>query len=89
MQKITPMLWFDIQAEEAARFYVSVFPNSRILQVTHYGDHGPMPKGLVMTVSFELAGQRFTARRMLQEYATQFYMPAMCGRAIPDEPPVS
>jgi predicted 3-demethylubiquinone-9 3-methyltransferase (glyoxalase superfamily) len=61
MQEIKPMLWFDTQAEEAAKFYVSVFPNSRILQTTRYGDHGPMPKGLVMTVEFELAGQRFTA----------------------------
>lgn len=61
MQKITPFLWFDTQAEEAANFYVSVFPNSRIVQVSHYGDAGPMPKGTVMTVSFEMNGQTFTA----------------------------
>ena len=60
-QKITTFLWFDNNAEEAARFYVSVFKNSRILQVTHYGDLGPGPKGSVMTVNFELDGQEFTA----------------------------
>ena len=61
MQKITPFLWFDNNAEEAAKFYVSVFPNSRIVSTTRYGDSGPGPKGSVMVVSFELAGQRFTA----------------------------
>lgn len=61
MQKITPMLWFDGKAEEAANFYVSIFPNSRILSVTRYGDAGPGPKGQVMVVSFELYGQKFTA----------------------------
>ncbi len=59
MQKITPCLWFDTQAEEAAKFYVSVFPHSRIKQVTHYGDTGPGRKGSVMTVAFELDGQAF------------------------------
>jgi len=59
MTKITPSLWFDTQGEEAARFYTSVFPNSRILEVTHYGPAGPRPEGMVMTVSFELDGQRF------------------------------
>jgi predicted 3-demethylubiquinone-9 3-methyltransferase (glyoxalase superfamily) len=61
MQKISTFLWFDDQAEEAADFYVSVFPNSRIVSVARYGDVGPGPKGQVMVVSFELAGQRFTA----------------------------
>src|SRR5437899_732012 len=61
MQKITPFLWFDSQAEEAAKFYVSLFPNSKIVSTTRYGDAGPGPKGQVMTVSFELAGTRFTA----------------------------
>ena len=62
MQRITPMLWFDGQAEEAAKFYVSVFKNSKIKQVTHYtGDDLPERKGQVMTVSFELDGQEFTA----------------------------
>lgn len=60
-QKITPFLWFDGQAEEAARFYTSVFKGSRILEVSRYGDGAPMPKGTVMTVGFELAGQHFTA----------------------------
>ena len=61
MQKITPFLWFDDQAEEAAEFYVSVFPNSPILEVSRYGSAGPRPEGMVMTVSFELDGQRVTA----------------------------
>lgn len=61
MQKITPFLWFDNQAEEAANFYVSIFKNSKIVVVTHYGDSGPGPKGSVMTVGFQLEGQDFTA----------------------------
>jgi predicted 3-demethylubiquinone-9 3-methyltransferase (glyoxalase superfamily) len=59
MQKITPCLWFDTQAEEAAAFYTSVFANSRILEVSRYGEAGPGPAGSVMTVSFELDGQEF------------------------------
>ena len=58
-QKIVPNLWFDTQAEEAAGFYTSVFKNSRIVNVTHYTDVGPRPAGMVMTVEFELDGQRF------------------------------
>jgi len=61
LQKISPFLWFDHQAEEAARFYTSVFKNSRIGAVTRYGEAGPGPKGSVMTVAFELDGQTFTA----------------------------
>ena len=61
MQKITPFLWFDNNAEEAANFYVSVFKNSRILNVARYGDAGPGPKGTVMTANFELNGQEFIA----------------------------
>jgi predicted 3-demethylubiquinone-9 3-methyltransferase (glyoxalase superfamily) len=61
MQKITPFLWFDSQAEEAARFYVSVFANSRILKLVRYGEAGPGPAGSVMTVVFELNGVQFTA----------------------------
>jgi len=61
MQKITPCLWFDTQGEEAARFYTSVFPNSRIRKITRYGSAGPMPEGTVLTVSFELDGQAFVA----------------------------
>jgi predicted 3-demethylubiquinone-9 3-methyltransferase (glyoxalase superfamily) len=61
LQRITPFLWFDHQAEEAARFYTSVFENSRIEAVTRYGEAGPGPNGSVMTVSFELDGQKFVA----------------------------
>ncbi len=61
MNKITPCLWFDTEGEEAALFYTSVFPNSRIVDVARYGSAGPRPEGTVMTVSFELNGQRFVA----------------------------
>jgi predicted 3-demethylubiquinone-9 3-methyltransferase (glyoxalase superfamily) len=61
MQKITPFLWFDDQAEEAMHHYVSNFRKSKVLGVTRYGDAGPGPKGSVMTAAFELEGQRFTA----------------------------
>ena len=60
-QRITPNLWFDMQAEEAAAFYTSVFDNSRIVHITHYTEAGPRPAGTVMTVAFELDGQRFVA----------------------------
>jgi predicted 3-demethylubiquinone-9 3-methyltransferase (glyoxalase superfamily) len=59
MQKIVPNLWFDTEAEEAAGFYVSVFKNSRIVNVARYTEAGPRPAGTVMTVEFELDGQRF------------------------------
>jgi len=61
VQKITPFLWFDKEAEEAAKLYVSIFQNSKVGKVLRYGDTGPGPKGSVMTVSFELEGQQFTA----------------------------
>jgi predicted 3-demethylubiquinone-9 3-methyltransferase (glyoxalase superfamily) len=61
MQKITPFLWFDNQAEDAARFYLSIFKNSRILGISRYGEAGPGPAGSVMTVRFELNGQEFIA----------------------------
>jgi predicted 3-demethylubiquinone-9 3-methyltransferase (glyoxalase superfamily) len=61
MQKITTMLWFDGQAEEAAKFYVSVFKNSKMGKVVRYGDAGPGPKGSVMVASFEVNGREFTA----------------------------
>jgi predicted 3-demethylubiquinone-9 3-methyltransferase (glyoxalase superfamily) len=61
MQKITPFLWFDGKAEEAARFYVSIFKNSRIVGMSRYGEQGPGPKGSVMVVTFELDGQEFSA----------------------------
>jgi predicted 3-demethylubiquinone-9 3-methyltransferase (glyoxalase superfamily) len=60
-QKIVPNLWFDTQAEEAAEFYISVFKQGRILSVSRYTDAGPRPAGTVMTVEFELDGQRFVA----------------------------
>ena len=60
MSEITPFLWFDTEAEDAAKFYTSLFPNSRILEVTRFNAAGPGPKGSVMTVSFEVNGQRFT-----------------------------
>jgi predicted 3-demethylubiquinone-9 3-methyltransferase (glyoxalase superfamily) len=61
MQKITPFLWFNGQAEQAAKFYASIFPKSKIRKVTRYGDAGPGPTGSVMTVEFEIAGQKFIA----------------------------
>jgi predicted 3-demethylubiquinone-9 3-methyltransferase (glyoxalase superfamily) len=61
MPNLTPYLWFDTEGEEAAEFYTSVFPNSRILEITRYGSAGPRPEGTVMTVSFELDGKRFVA----------------------------
>lgn len=61
MPKITPFLWFDGQAEQAAEFYVSVFPNSRITQVARYGPAGPGPEGQAMVVAFELDGAAFNA----------------------------
>ena len=61
MQKITPFLWFDNQAEVAANFYVSIFKNSKIVKINRYGEAGPGPKGSVMTVVFQLDGQEFIA----------------------------
>ena len=61
MPKPTPFLWFDKEAEQAASYYVSIFPNSKINAVTRYGAAGPGPKGSVMTVEYELDGQRFVA----------------------------
>jgi predicted 3-demethylubiquinone-9 3-methyltransferase (glyoxalase superfamily) len=61
VQKIVPSLWFDTQAEEAAKFYVSIFKDSKITTVTRYGSAGPRPEGMVMTVDFRLAGQDFNA----------------------------
>jgi len=61
MQKITPFLWFDNNAEEAMNFYVSIFKNSKVISVARYGDAGPGPKGSVMTANFQLNGQEFVA----------------------------
>ena len=61
MPKITPNLWFDTQGKEAAEFYCSIFPNSKITHISYYGEAGPREAGMVLTVDFELDGQRFTA----------------------------
>ena len=61
MQKIVPFLWFNGQAEEAANFYISIFKNSKILNISRSGDAGPGPKGSVMSATFELNGERFIA----------------------------
>ena len=61
MPRITPNLWFDTESQEAAEFYVSIFPNSKVTSVTYYGDAGPRPAGMVLTVDFVLDGQPFTA----------------------------
>ena len=61
MQKITPFLWFDGKAEEAANFYTSIFQNSKILNISRYSEEGPGPAGTAMTVTFQLNGQEFTA----------------------------
>jgi predicted 3-demethylubiquinone-9 3-methyltransferase (glyoxalase superfamily) len=78
MQKIHPFLWFDTQAEEAAELYTSIFPNSKILEVTHYAEGAPGETGSVMTVSFELEGQHFTALNAGPEFkfteAISFYV---------------
>jgi predicted 3-demethylubiquinone-9 3-methyltransferase (glyoxalase superfamily) len=59
LSKITPCLWFDTEAEDAANFYTGIFKNSRVVKVTHCGSVGPRPEGMVMTVDFELDGQPF------------------------------
>jgi predicted 3-demethylubiquinone-9 3-methyltransferase (glyoxalase superfamily) len=61
MQKIVTSLWFDDEAEEAAKFYCSIFPNSKITKLSRYGSAGPRPEGMVMAVDFELDGQGFNA----------------------------
>jgi predicted 3-demethylubiquinone-9 3-methyltransferase (glyoxalase superfamily) len=61
MPKISPFLWFDTQAEEAAKFYVSIFEDSKIVRITHNSDSAPGPTGSVLTVEFDLSGQRFVA----------------------------
>jgi predicted 3-demethylubiquinone-9 3-methyltransferase (glyoxalase superfamily) len=61
MQKITPFLWFDDKAEEAANFYISIFKNSKMGRITRYGEAGPGPKGTAMSVTFQLEGQEFFA----------------------------
>jgi predicted 3-demethylubiquinone-9 3-methyltransferase (glyoxalase superfamily) len=78
MQKITPFLWFDDNAEEAANFYTSIFKNSKILNIARYGEAGPGPRGTVMTVTFQLEGQEFMALNGGPHYtfspATSFFV---------------
>jgi len=61
MQKVTPFLWFDGNAEEAANFYISIFKNSKMGKISRYGDAGPGPKGSAMSVTFQIEGQEFFA----------------------------
>lgn len=61
MQSITPFLWFDHDAEEAVEFYTSIFPNAKVHEVSRYAEGAPVPAGTVMTITFELLGQRFIA----------------------------
>src|SRR5581483_12464765 len=78
MPKITPFLWFDHQAEEAMNFYTSIFKNSKVLGVSRYGEAGPGAPGSVMTATFELEGQQFTALNGGPEFnfteAVSFYV---------------
>ena len=78
MQKITPFLWFDNQAEDAVKFYTSIFKNSKTRSVTRYGEAGPGPAGSVLTASFELEGLEFTALNGGPHFkfteATSFYV---------------
>ncbi len=68
MQKVTPCLWFDGQAEEAVKLYTSIFKNSKINEVSHYGEAGPLPAGTVLTMTFELEGQPLMALNGGPEY---------------------
>ena len=80
MSKITPFLWFDTQAEEAVRFYVSLFPNSKIGSISRYTEAGPMPAGSAMTVPFELDGMPMTALNggPMYKFTEAFSLSAAC-----------
>jgi predicted 3-demethylubiquinone-9 3-methyltransferase (glyoxalase superfamily) len=78
MQKITPCLWFDGKAEDAANFYTSIFKNSKILNIARYGEAGPGPKGSVMVVTFELEGQRFMALNGGPQYTISPAISLLC-----------
>ena len=67
MQNITPFLWFNANAEEAVNFYVSLFPDSKIVETSRWGDSGPLPKGTLLSATFELRGQRFMAMNAGQD----------------------
>ena len=85
-QSITPFLWFDTQAEDAAKYYVSLFPNSKITHVSRYGDAGPGPKGSVMVVAFELMGQRLLLRSMADRHYKLDEAFSLSGRTAPNRP---
>ncbi|QCX81381.1 3-demethylubiquinone-9 3-methyltransferase [Streptomyces sp. YIM 121038] len=85
MPKITPNLWFDTKALEAAEFYVSVFPNSKVNNVSYYGEAGPRPAGTVLTVDFELDGQAFTALNGGPEFTFDEAVSFVIGCADQDE----
>jgi predicted 3-demethylubiquinone-9 3-methyltransferase (glyoxalase superfamily) len=85
MPTITPNLWFDTQALEAAEFYTSIFPNSEITNVSHYGEAGPRETGMVLTVDFVLDGQRFTAINGGPEFTFDEAISFMIGCADQDE----
>lgn len=88
MQKISPCLWFDNQAEEAANYYVSIFKNSKILDISRYGEGAPVPAGTVLVVSFELEGLEFQALNGGPAFtfteATSFYVNAETQDEIDD-----
>ncbi|OLC93521.1 MAG: hypothetical protein DMG35_19115 [Acidobacteria bacterium] len=88
MQKITPFLWFNGQAEEAANFYTSIFKNSKIVSVTRYGEGGPGPKGTVMSVTFQLEGQQFMALNAGPQFsftpAISFYVNCQTQEEVDD-----
>ena len=69
MQKITPYIWFDDQAEEAMNFYTSIFKHSKVVAVSRFGEAGPRPAGMVLTATFELEGQEFVALNGGPEYS--------------------
>ncbi|WJV50567.1 VOC family protein [Streptomyces flavofungini] len=85
MPKITPNLWFDTQALEAAEFYVSVFPNSKVTNVSYYGEAGPRPAGTVLTVEFSLDGQDFTGINGGPEFTFDEAVSFQIGCADQDE----
>jgi predicted 3-demethylubiquinone-9 3-methyltransferase (glyoxalase superfamily) len=85
MPRITPNLWFDTQGEEAAEFYCSIFPNSKITNVTYYGDAGPGPAGTVLTVDFVLDGHEYTAINGGPQFHFDEAIPLLINCADQDE----
>ncbi len=88
MQKITPFLWFNGQAEEAANLYTSIFKNSKVVSVTRYGEAGPGPKGSVMSVTFQLEGQQFMGLNAGPQFsftpAISFYVNCQTQKEVDD-----